>query len=174
MTTEQRLERLERENRWMRRIGAVGVAVAAAVLLIGQGKDKKLPDLEVRSLVARSLVARSLVVVDDEGTRRVELDSLDDSIYLRLTDRTGRERFTLLAGNKGQSELYFNDRTGTTKLALGVSDGSPYLDMTGAGRVTLSGRDEKMRAGLATNEDGTPSLSFFDKDGKHIWKAPKD
>ena len=33
MTTEQRLERLERENRWMRRIGAVDVAVAVCSLL---------------------------------------------------------------------------------------------------------------------------------------------
>jgi len=57
MTTEQRLERLERENRWMRRIGAVGVAVAA-VFLIGQGKEKELPDLE----------GRSLSVVDTNGT----------------------------------------------------------------------------------------------------------
>ena len=40
MTTEQRLERLERQNRWMRRIGAVAVAVAAAVFLIGQGKTR--------------------------------------------------------------------------------------------------------------------------------------
>jgi hypothetical protein len=35
MTLEQRVEKLERENRWMRRIGAVGVAVAAAVFLEG-------------------------------------------------------------------------------------------------------------------------------------------
>ena len=41
MTTEQRLERLERENRWMRRFGAVGVAVAAAVFLIGQGQPEE-------------------------------------------------------------------------------------------------------------------------------------
>jgi len=41
MTTEQRLERLERENRWTRRIGTVGVAVVAALFLIGQGKDKE-------------------------------------------------------------------------------------------------------------------------------------
>jgi len=40
MTTEQRLERLERKVRWMRRIGAVGVAVAAAVFLVGQGKEE--------------------------------------------------------------------------------------------------------------------------------------
>ena len=26
MSTEERLERLERQNRWMRRLGAVGVA----------------------------------------------------------------------------------------------------------------------------------------------------
>jgi hypothetical protein len=31
MTTEQRLVRLERENKWMRRIGAVGLALVAAV-----------------------------------------------------------------------------------------------------------------------------------------------
>jgi len=40
MTTEQRLERLERENRWMRRVGAVAAAVAAAVFLVGQGEEK--------------------------------------------------------------------------------------------------------------------------------------
>ncbi|MHC5052644.1 MAG: hypothetical protein ACYTGK_18790, partial [Planctomycetota bacterium] len=53
MTTKQRLERLERESRWMRRVGAVAVAVAATVFLIGQGKDKQLPDLEVRSLTVK-------------------------------------------------------------------------------------------------------------------------
>ena len=59
MTTEQRLERLERENRWMRRMGAVGVTVAAAVFLIGQGKDKELPDLVVRSLTVKDSNGRS-------------------------------------------------------------------------------------------------------------------
>ncbi|MHC4162168.1 MAG: type II secretion system protein GspG [Planctomycetota bacterium] len=32
MTTEQRLERLERENRWMRRIGVVGLALVVVSL----------------------------------------------------------------------------------------------------------------------------------------------
>jgi hypothetical protein len=40
MTLEQRLEKVERENRWMRRIGMVAAAVAAAVFLIGQGKEE--------------------------------------------------------------------------------------------------------------------------------------
>jgi len=43
MTTEQRLERLERENRWMRRIGAVGlvlvvVSLAGFVYLLSRGR----------------------------------------------------------------------------------------------------------------------------------------
>lgn len=34
MTTEQRLGRLERENRWMRRIGVVVAALITAVLVL--------------------------------------------------------------------------------------------------------------------------------------------
>ena len=33
MSVEERLERLERQNMWMRRLGAVGVALVAAVFL---------------------------------------------------------------------------------------------------------------------------------------------
>ena len=40
MRVEQRLERLERQNKWMRRIGTVAVALVAAVFLMGQGKEK--------------------------------------------------------------------------------------------------------------------------------------
>ncbi|MHC4136999.1 MAG: hypothetical protein ACYS0K_18740, partial [Planctomycetota bacterium] len=63
MTTEQRLERQERENRWMRRIGMLAAAVAAAVLLAGQGKDEKLPDLEVQSLQVK----------DKDGRERIRI-----------------------------------------------------------------------------------------------------
>ena len=49
MTMVQRLEKLERQNKWMKRIGAVAVALVAAVFLMGQGKEKELPDLVGRS-----------------------------------------------------------------------------------------------------------------------------
>ena len=53
MSVEERLEHLERRVQWMRRLGAVGVALVAAVFLMGQGKEKELPDLEVRSLTVK-------------------------------------------------------------------------------------------------------------------------
>jgi hypothetical protein len=162
MTTEQRLERLEQENRWMRWIGAVAVAVVAAVLLVGQGKDKEPQDL----------VVRSLRVMDGLRTR-AELDVLDESPYLKLNDRTGRDRITLYADFKGDSTLFFSDRAGKTRLALGVTgDGSPFVDSTGTADVSFADKDDKMRVILGTKVDGTPSLRFFDKAGKVIWKAP--
>jgi hypothetical protein len=54
MTLEQRVRKLERENRRMRRIAAVAVAVVAVVVLVGQGKEEKLPDLVVRSLTVKA------------------------------------------------------------------------------------------------------------------------
>jgi hypothetical protein len=50
MTLEQRVAKLERQNRRLRRGGAVLLAVAAFVVLIAQGSDKELPDLVVRSI----------------------------------------------------------------------------------------------------------------------------
>ena len=77
MTTEQRLERLERENRWMRRIGAVGVAVAATVFLIGQGK------------IPGTIEAREFVLRGDKGERLGSLQAGKKRWGLRLLDGAG-------------------------------------------------------------------------------------
>jgi hypothetical protein len=59
MTTEQRLEKLERQNRWMNRIGAVGVAIAIAVAGV----------FLVLAMTRGDIVVRSLTVVDPFGNR---------------------------------------------------------------------------------------------------------
>ena len=79
MTTEQRLERLERKVRWMRRIGVVAVAVAAAVFLIGQGTDKELPDLK----------AKSLELIDESGKRWLFAASEKETARFGLYDTNG-------------------------------------------------------------------------------------
>jgi len=122
MTTEQRLERLERENKWMRRIGAVAVAVAAAVFLVGQGKDKELPDLEVRSLTVK----------DEDGRTRAMLATLSDGLpYLSLSDKDGRPRAVLTTLLNGSPVLSLCDKDGKRRalLALRSVDGSPRLHL---------------------------------------------
>ena len=92
MSVEERLERLERQNKWMRRLGAVGVAVAAAVFLIGQGKEEELPDL----------VARSLTLKDEDGNTRLEART----DRMEFSTKGGTVLLSLVAGS-GDKPLTF-------------------------------------------------------------------
>ena len=83
MTTEQRLERLERESQWMRRfvIGTVAVAVTVAITATGVFLFDRLTPGEVE--------VRSLTVVNPFGTRCAYIgwDSMDG--FLEIYDNGG-------------------------------------------------------------------------------------
>ena len=65
MTTEQRLERLERKIRWMRRIGAVGLAIVAAIAVWPRSRDPKVNSLQVTD---KNGTERMWLVTDVDGT----------------------------------------------------------------------------------------------------------
>ncbi len=92
MTVEQRLERLERQNRWLKRIATVCVAVVAVVFLLGQGKDKP-----------RVVEAEAFVLRDSEGKQRAVLSmEKPNTPSLVLLDRDGTKRVYLLAEQGGR------------------------------------------------------------------------
>ena len=62
MTIEQRVAKLERQNRWMKRGGGLALAAVACVVLIGQGKAKELPGMSVIALAIQPPVQDSAVV----------------------------------------------------------------------------------------------------------------
>ncbi|MHC4138098.1 MAG: hypothetical protein ACYS0K_24425 [Planctomycetota bacterium] len=150
MTTEQRLERMERENRWMRRIGAVSIAVVVAVFLVGQAKDKEPPDLVVRSLTMK----------DKDGRTRAQLWMFLDKVHLDLCDVRGRARATLSLMKDGSPSLRFCDSNRKARLRIGAERRvGPFLD--------LSDKDGKTRATL-----GLTAFALRDANRKVIWKAP--
>ena len=196
MTTEQRLKRLERENRWMRRIGAVGVAVAAAVFLVGQGKEKVPPDLKVHSLIIVDKNGRRraklgtwdkkggfpyLALLDSRGQNRLNLSVEADVPHLALNDRVGKPRVMLGMTPDGSAALRFVE-DGWARAALGTSlGGRPWLTLHGEGgglramfatkpdgspSLTLHGEGGGLRAMFAMKPDGSPTLGLADKDGK--------
>jgi len=175
MTLEQRLEKLERENRWMRRIGVVAAAVAAAVFLIGQGKDREPPDL----------VVRSLRVQDEKGKVRASLRMTADGAILGFYDDDGKMRIML--GAKGdRHSLKFIDTAGESRATFGTTAGFPALKLaegSGTTRVLLSAtpgfrglylrdKDDMPRAVLEM-VDGSPTFKFGDAKGNVIWQAPR-
>ena len=187
MTTEQRLERLERENRWIKRIEAVGIlavgiAVVAAVFLLGQGKDV-LSDLKVHSLI----------ITDKNGRARAKLGTWDNKggfPYLALLDSSGVNRLNLSV-RADVPTLTLSDGAGTGRAILSTQpDGSSVLSLLDkdaaqvmlfvsaqAGEVgfNILGKDSKqLRVALGGLPDGRCALTFLDANGKVIWQAPKD
>jgi hypothetical protein len=155
MTLEQRMTKLERQLRWLKRLGALAIAVGAVVVLVAQAKEKGLPDLEVRSLNVR----------DETGRDRARL-------WLR--PRHGPEvilshKSELTAGlavtKDGRGLLALTDSTSRAQVRLGVrEDGAPRLE--------LVDREGRVRTQLGLEENGSPSMVMFDGSGKVIWKAP--
>ncbi len=168
MTIEQRLERLERQNRWMKRIGALGLAVAAPVLLSGQAKGKDLQHLKARSLTLIDGYGRNRVVVADYG--------------LRVSDINGKTRAMLFARGDGSPRLDLRDKNGKTRMSFrALLDGSPSLDLwdkngkqgvalrmlgDGSSRLLLYDKNGKNRAALGAYADGSSRLILFDTNGK--------
>ena len=96
MTIEQRLAKLEKQNRWMKRGGGLALAAVACVVLIAQGKAKELPDLVVRSLTLR----------DGEGKPRAVLSmEKPNTPSLVLLDQNGTKRVYLLAAQGGRASV---------------------------------------------------------------------
>jgi len=162
MTTEQRLEKLERQNRWMRRIGTVAVAVAAAVFLIGQGKDKGPQDL----------VVRSLTVEDKDGETRATLATDDQigGVTLRLCGKDTWPSAFLAVLADGTAGLVLNDKNTKARVSLLLGgDGSPTL--------LLGDKNGQTRAALGATETETRTaesmLTMYDAKGNVIWQAPR-
>jgi len=95
MTTEERLARLERENRWMKLGGGVLLLALVAVLFVGAGQEKDKPK------VLEEVRARKISVVDDAGKMRVGIAFQDESPVVGIWDRNDKLRISLTVTSDG-------------------------------------------------------------------------
>ncbi len=155
MTVEQRLAKLERQNRWMRRGSGLVLAAVACVVLVGQGKAKELPDL----------VAKSLTIVDSKGKTRavLGLTKTGSRAVLRLYDAIGGDLKVHLGTTPTGPVLFFLDGAGNPKLRLSISNGNPALQMS-------DGKRDRLKLVLA---DGDPGLMTFDAKGNVTWHSSR-
>lgn len=129
----QRVARLERDNRRLRRLGGTALVGLLALLVMGHGEP---------------------------AVKRVEGDQI------ALQAPGGMIRGEMSLGGDGSVRFVLYDRARTPRLELlsGLPDGAPAL--------TLYDRRWASRASLRLEDDGTPRLELYDKDGKKIWAAP--
>ena len=199
MTTEERLEKLEKElarakrrNRWLLRgaglclgLGLLAWAFGAEVALAqpaGAAPKRVSANMFVvvdengkrRAKLSVSKGGPSLILFDENGKGRAALTVVKDRPGLILRDPNGKIRATLVVLKTGP-RLGLLDENGEFCARLAVLEDGPALDLldeNGQSRATLG------CVGLTTIKDGTltkrpeSSLVLFDKEGKVTWETP--
>ncbi|MHC4342740.1 MAG: hypothetical protein ACYSX0_21315 [Planctomycetota bacterium] len=195
MTLEQRVEKLERQNRWFKRGAALVVALAACGTLVAQKKEEWPRDLVVRSLTVEDALApgsirmgrRGLVMTLDFGQGnerpgvRVYASAGEASVRVWSSEGDAELRCT----NGHTSELYIRDLETHkgARLEVGPRGRSLVLDGLVDSRRAFMAVDgnnnpalglgrayDRFRARLDLVE-GAPSLKFYDAQ-KVIWRTP--
>lgn len=147
----RRLERLEKQNRRLKAIGAALLILISTILFMGQTGPN------------RTVEAERFVLKDAQGIARGELgmDSVDRPT-LTLRDATGWPMVTLAGGTQpflgltgDNSFVTLKPKVGERQVSLGVA---PEL-------FGLAIYDKKFRAGFAV-VNGSPAATLFDEKGK--------
>jgi len=103
-TLARRLDRVERENRRLKRSGVVALAVIAAVGLMGQATKGK---------VAKVIEAEKFIVRDASGKVRGVLGAHEDTVVFGLYDMQEKTRLVLFMGPDGSPGIAVYDRRGS-------------------------------------------------------------
>lgn len=166
-----RLERLESENRRMKRAGFFVIAAALAVALVGAAKPEKIPEV---------VDARMFRVIDDNGQVRAGMAAKAISYYdengqgraylsanaIGYTDANGKERAAMDANG-----VWYYDQTGRTRATMNAA-GFAYADEKGTTRANL-GAFETIDPTSGEKTRYPTGVALFDEAGNKVWRAPE-
>ncbi|MFQ5894499.1 MAG: hypothetical protein ACE5JJ_01585 [Nitrospinota bacterium] len=147
MTLEERLSRLERQNRRLKQVGALALALLGSILLMGQALPK-----------SRTVEAEKLVLKDPKGRERARLWIDKNGPRLTFYDEKGTSQDSIVvdlgASWTGEAGLFLYNRLRGTRVAL-------ETDIIGGIRLQYT-KNGKQLLELEANDLG-PSISLWDK-----------
>jgi hypothetical protein len=154
----RRVDRLEHESRWWKRLASVTLVSLGVIALLGAVASKK-----VKS--PSELRGQRIVLVDTAEQGRAELTMMpDNQPGLLLTDGAGKPRLMLTLSKYGEPTLSFADASGMRRMVLSLDLYGTLLRFTdGAGNP---------RAALVVPSEGEPELELLSKDDKPLWRVP--
>jgi len=153
MGLEIRIEKLERENRHIKRLGLTALVVTGLIISIGQARPQQ-PDV---------IRATKFVLVDENGQQRATLGIENGGPALVLEDTNGRGVVQLQVPKiPDKPSLYLSDPRESARVELAMTMNGPVLhftDKTGT------------RVRLAANELNAPLAAIYDDEGKQLFKV---
>lgn len=168
-TLVKRMERLERENEWLRRTASLMLVGIAGLVIMGQAQCNL--GKMVGSKPTKVVEAQEFIVRDASGKPRARLTETG----LTLTDSSGKERIMLgLEFDGSVNKLEFRDEDGSPRFFVAsynlnqdqsvIMRGNVDLALTGiSGTISVStGTQPSKKAGSGTR----PYLDLSEKDRK--------
>jgi hypothetical protein len=186
----ERVERLERENRNFKRIGAVAVVGATLALIGGAQRKATTPTIEAEQFVLLSKAGEmratlvmtpedtpTLAFFDKQGKNRARLQqAADGSMGLSFFDKAGRTQIGMGVETDGQPGLCFQ-KGDKRRLGIGmIADGTVAMVFTnegGGAAIQFNDTNRKILASFGVGEDGTPSLRLVGAGETPLFEAPK-
>jgi hypothetical protein len=202
LTIEQRLARLERQNRRLRcAVTLTLVAIPAAALT---GMQEQSPATQ-----AAAVDSTEFRLLDKQGKPRARLAMLEEGPALLLTDAQGNSKAKFMLDDVSGPSLSLCDHNAFNRISLAVKPTGATLalaDGNGADRLELASCESdatvslydhrhKSRARLGLDGEEQPSLHFYttdglpllamltsergpsialcDNEGHHLWCMPK-
>lgn len=191
MTTDERLESLEREltlakrhNRWVLAIaGTVVLTLVMAGIFLG---DENTAQAQGKGSERKVIAANKFILEDERGRKRAVLAIDKDGVSLALFDENGKLRALLDTSNNRPGLALYDENT-NTRAVISLDKDNANLSLHGKrgegggvmlavseGRPALVLLDErsKPRIGLAFDKGRGPLLQMLDEKGKPFWSAP--
>jgi hypothetical protein len=168
-----RLERLEREVVWWRRVGIAALACAGLLGGVAATVTTSPDEVKTRRLVIIDGDGRGRAVftVDESDRTRLSLTDKDGATTADLTVTPGQSAALSVGRADAQAQLAAASDSG--QLSVGARGQRGWLVAAPSGATLGLGGDQgRPQASLATSPTRTPSLQLSDRDGKTVWKAP--
>jgi hypothetical protein len=191
---QDRLLKLERQNRRFKQLGALALIATASLLVMGQASPKK--TVEANEFILRdnsgNVRARlsveetpsspgqaQFVLLDKEGKTTVTMDSGYFGVFggtLVLSDQQANKRVVVSADKSVGGTLSLNDEKGMSGTVLQTTAAvlpDATVSVMRTSRLTLIGKDKEPKGVLYVGDDGSASLGLNAVDGKGIVLTPK-
>src|SRR6266480_2414640 len=170
MDINARVEKLERENRRMKKIGIVAAVVVSTLIIGGQAKTNKVVEANEFRLLDASRKVRALLSMSVSGGPELTFNDASGDFVVALST-TPSPSLTLRPIGTGES-VYLH--AGTFRVNLDEDLGGPRIAVTDKEGYSLNlGRVDVEFPGTGQNErTSAASLVLFGKDKKVMWSAP--
>ena len=168
-----RLERLECEVGWWRRVGVAALAGVGLFGAIAATVTTNPDEVKTRRLVITDGEGRgrAVLTVDESDRTRLSLADRDGTTTADLTVTPGQSAALSVGRAGAQAQLAAVSETG--QLSVAARGQRAWLVAAPTGSSLALGNDPgKPQITIATSPTLTPSLQLSDRDGNAVWKAP--